>query len=142
MTNSSERFWLRRFADRSYSRPMTEAELMELIHSGAMNPTDELCAANDYWFSVQDVLEMRKHFGNISMDGMFRKIKEEVTEERMADTARIVVSELKGNVQNQPLKSPRNETVLQPEKKPRSILKFGVFTLTLLVLSILLKFFS
>jgi hypothetical protein len=142
MINTSERVWLRRFANRSYSRPMTEAELMELIQSGAMNPTDELCAANDYWFSVQDVLEMRKHFGNISMDGMFRKIKEEVTEERMADTARIVVSELKGNVQNQPLKSSRIVTIDQPEQKPRSILKIVFVILVLSVLVLLLKVFS
>lgn len=132
---NTERVWLRRFSDHTFSRPMSEADLMKLFESGSMNPTDELCAANDYWFSVQDVNEMRKHFGNIQMDGIFNKIKEEVTEERMASTAKIVVSELKGFVP-QPVST---ETVTNAEESDgpepsRWLLKIFLLLLTLFAL--------
>ncbi len=142
MNDSTSRTWIRRFANHSYSRPMTEVELLELIHSGSMNPTDELCAANDYWFSVQDVQEMRKHFGEISMDGMFRKIKEEVTEERMADTARIVLSELRGSAAAPvtPVMKTKIESPMKEDSRPG--FKLLMIILFLLVLMMLVKFFS
>jgi len=138
-----ERVWLRRFSDHTFSRPMSESDLMKLFESGSMNPTDELCAANDYWFSVQDVNEMRKHFGNIQMEGIFRKIKEEITEERMVSTARIVASELKGYSPHQAMpgqgsaKTPHSAMPSQPVEgasQSRLVFKIILLVLTLLIL--------
>ena len=89
--SSLGRSWLIRHADHSFSRPMSEEALLELFSEGGMKPQDEICCSSGYWFSVKDIGEMRKHFGDLSIDHIFRKQKEEVTEEHFKSTAKIVV---------------------------------------------------
>ncbi len=88
---TEERCWLIRYADHSFSRPLNEAELLKLFSDGSMKPQDELCCSGGYWFSVKDPGEMRKYFGDLSIDHIFRKQKEEITEEHFKSTAKIVV---------------------------------------------------
>lgn len=90
--NLKNRTWLIRHADHSFSRPISEPRLKELFDAGEMKPKDELCPANGYWFSLQDVREMRKHFGNIPMDSIFNKSKEAADRERFAHTEKIMKS--------------------------------------------------
>jgi hypothetical protein len=90
--SNEQRTWLIRHQDRTFSRPLSESELQELFDAGAMNPQDEICCANEYWFSVQDVKEMRSHFGDISFEGIFKKVKDEVTAEREMSTAKIIIN--------------------------------------------------
>ena len=89
---SEHRVWLIRHPDSTFSRPMPEEELLKMFSSGQMKPQDEICPGNGYWFSLQDVKEMRKHFGNIPLDTLFKKVSEEVTQERMDVTRPIAVS--------------------------------------------------
>ena len=93
MNSFEKRAWLIRHPDRTFSQVLNEEELKELFISGEMKPEDEICPASGYWFSLQDVNEMRKHFGNMSMDGLFKKVKEEVTQERYAVTASITLTD-------------------------------------------------
>lgn len=88
---NEERVWLIRHYDRSFSRPLTEAELMEAFSKGGMNRMDELCASTGYWFSIQDVKEMRKHFGDMSLEGIFTRQMEDVTGEQQESTAKISI---------------------------------------------------
>jgi len=87
-----QRTWLIRHADRSFSRPISETELRSLFDAGGMNPQDEICCANEYWFSVQDVKEMRRYFGSLSFEGIFKKSNEEITAERDLNTAKILIN--------------------------------------------------
>jgi hypothetical protein len=91
MSETENRTWLIRYPDLTFSRPIPESELLKIFTSGEMKPQNEICPARGYWFSLQDVKEMRKHFGNIPMDGLFKKVKEDVTQERIEVTAPLVV---------------------------------------------------
>jgi len=83
------RSWLVRHPDFSFSRPVSEDELKQKFAAGEMQARDEICAGDGYWFSLQDVKEMRKHFGDMPLDGLFKKANEEVTQERFEVTASI-----------------------------------------------------
>lgn len=85
------RSWIIRYPDFTFSRPISEERLLKMFSEGVMKPQDEICHATGYWFSLQDVKEMRKHFGNIPLDGLFKKVTEEVTRERYAITAPIAL---------------------------------------------------
>jgi hypothetical protein len=87
----TERVWLIRHPDRSFSRPLTETELRKRFSDGLMNPMDEICCSADYWFSVKDVAEIQKHFGDVSIEEFFKKSGEEITREHLGSTAKIVV---------------------------------------------------
>jgi hypothetical protein len=89
--SESERVWLIRHPDRSFSRPLTEAELRKRFAEGLMHPMDEICCSADYWFSIKDVAEIQKHFGNVSMEEFFKKSSEEVTGKHLNSTAKIIV---------------------------------------------------
>ncbi len=62
--------WLIRRGDLSFSRPMPEQEVIDQIESGIIKPEDEICQASGYWFSIQEVDEVRKHFGDIHLHSM------------------------------------------------------------------------
>lgn len=135
----ANRVWLIRYANNSFSRPMPESELKKLFASGEMKPQDEICPGTGYWFSLSDVKEMKKHFGNMSFDGLFKKAKEEITQERYAVTAPIVVP--------QPIKAALKQPVV-PEVREESIqqapplIKFLLAVLTLVVLILLFVWFG
>jgi hypothetical protein len=86
-----DRMWLIRKSDRSYSRPLSEEQLLKMFENGQMNQMDELCCSMDYWFSIQDVNEMRKHFGDISFEGIFKRKTDEITQGG-GSTAKIVLT--------------------------------------------------
>ena len=87
MTSEKEKTWLIRYPNFSFSRPLSEIELKQKFSSGEMQPRDEICAGNGYWFALTDVKEMRKNFGDLSLEGLFKKGEEEVTQERYAITS-------------------------------------------------------
>jgi hypothetical protein len=58
------RTWMIRHHDFSFARPMSEKDLVEKIESGEITAHDEIAQATGYWFSIQDVEEVKKHFGN------------------------------------------------------------------------------
>jgi hypothetical protein len=89
--SESSRIWLIRHADRSFSRPLTETELRKRFAEGLMNPMDEICCSADYWFSVKDVAEIQKHFGEVNIEEFFKKSTEEITREHLGSTAKIIV---------------------------------------------------
>ena len=91
MSENENRTWLIRYPNLTFSRPISESEMLKIFTTGEMKPQNEICPSNGYWFSLQDVKEMRKHFGNISMDGLFKKVKDDVTQERIEVTAPIVI---------------------------------------------------
>ena len=86
-----DRMWLIRRTDRSYSRPLSEAQLLKMFENGEMNQMDELCCSMEYWFSIQDVNEMRKYFGELSLEGIFKRQTEEPTQGG-GSTAKIVLT--------------------------------------------------
>lgn len=96
MNPVQNRHWLMRHVNRNYSRPMNESELFQLFNSGELSPQDEICPSFGYWFLLSDVEEMRKHFGNIPMDRIFKK-SEDVTQEHFADTGKVFVDRTKLN---------------------------------------------
>jgi len=67
-SGSSGKWWLIRYRDQSVSRPLPEAELIEKIERGVLDQRDEICVSEGYWFSVQDVAEVRKFLGDIKLD--------------------------------------------------------------------------
>ena len=79
--------WLIRRADFVFSRPVTKEELVEMIERGDIVPKDEICEANGYWFSIQDVVEVRKFFGEIRLQSMMER-NEENTSSTNTNTTR------------------------------------------------------
>ena len=74
MTES--RMWLIRFSDQSFSRPIPESALIEKIQKGELSRQDEICFSTGYWFSVGDVVEIRKFLGNIRLDSLVSRLDE------------------------------------------------------------------
>ncbi len=142
MNQTNDRTWLIRHTDYTFSRPLSEVELLELFAAGEMKPQDEICPATGYWFSLQDVKEMRKHFGTIPMDGLFKKINEEVTKERYAVTSPIAVP-LKKMPTPTVSSTPRFTSKLEePVQQTSPMMKLVLFTLTILVLILLFVWFG
>ena len=106
----TERAWLIRYPDFSFSRPIPESELKRKFKEGEMQPKEEICPGDGYWFSLQDVKEMRKHFGGMPLDGLFKKINDEVTQERFEVTASFQA----------PVKQVTSTAIVQP--KPQAVI--------------------
>ena len=68
--------WLIRHANHHFSRPLAESEVVVQIESGMIKPEDEICPASGYWFSIQEVDEVRKHFGDIHLQALIPKDSE------------------------------------------------------------------
>ena len=62
------RWWMIRHQDHSFSRPIPELSLIAKIEAGELAQKDEICLAGGYWFSIQDVAEVRKFFGEIKLE--------------------------------------------------------------------------
>lgn len=148
--SEQNRIWMIRHPDQSFSRPITEAELMEKFASGGMDPKDEICPATSYWFSIQDVKEMRKHFGNIPMDQLFKKQTDEVTQERYVVTAPIEVPAAHAVKSTQPRPAPVSRPVRSVSEteegetiqKASPLMKVILAILTLVVLVLLFVWFG
>jgi|GEM_PF-2634054 len=61
------KMWMIRHADLTISRPIPEPLLVSKIESGSIDRSDEICLSGSYWFSVQDVAEVRKFLGEIDL---------------------------------------------------------------------------
>ncbi|NDG85473.1 MAG: hypothetical protein EBX52_10630 [Proteobacteria bacterium] len=61
------KMWMIRHADLTFSRPIPEPLLISKIETGAIDRSDEICLSGGYWFSVQDVTEIRKFLGEIDL---------------------------------------------------------------------------
>lgn len=94
MNPMQDRTWMMRYPDRSFSRPMSEQELYDRFQAGELSPQDEICPALGYWFSLSDVEEMRKHFGDLPLDRIFKK-SSDVTQEHAINTGKIFVDRTK-----------------------------------------------
>ena len=62
--------WLIRHSDFSFSRPLSHSEIVDQIESGLIRGDDEICAASSYWFSIQEIEEVKKHFGDIHLKAL------------------------------------------------------------------------
>jgi hypothetical protein len=61
------RWWLIRHQDLTFTGPITELSLISRIEGGELAQKDEICASCGYWFSIQDVSEVRKFLGEIKL---------------------------------------------------------------------------
>jgi hypothetical protein len=52
-----------RHPDLTFSRPLSEREIIAKIESGEVKALDELAPSAGYWFTLKDVEEVKKHFG-------------------------------------------------------------------------------
>jgi hypothetical protein len=57
-----------RHQDSTCSRPIAELSLIAKIEAGELAQKDEICVSGGYWFSIQDVSEVRKFFGEIKLE--------------------------------------------------------------------------
>jgi hypothetical protein len=71
--------WLIRTKDLFISRPLTDQELIKKIEKGDLNPLDEICAGNGYWFGLHEAEEVRKHLGDIDLSKLSSGIEIEIT---------------------------------------------------------------
>jgi hypothetical protein len=56
--------WVIRHPNLQFERPMPEAELIAMIEAGEVSGQDEIAPGNGYWFTIQEVAEVKKHFGD------------------------------------------------------------------------------
>ena len=59
-----------RHADLTFDRPILEEELIKKIEAGEVLASDEICSGDGYWFSLPEVEEVKKHFGNIRLQSL------------------------------------------------------------------------
>ena len=52
-----------RHADLTFTRPIPESEIVKKIESGEVTARDEIAPATGYWFSLQEVDEVKRFFG-------------------------------------------------------------------------------
>jgi hypothetical protein len=50
--------------DLTLTRPIPEDDMIALIESGEITAQDEIAPGNGYWFSIQEVDEVKIHFGD------------------------------------------------------------------------------
>ncbi|MBS1958873.1 MAG: hypothetical protein JST80_05305 [Bdellovibrionales bacterium] len=77
MTQHQE--WLIRTKDLYISRPVSREELVKKIEKGDLNPLDEVCPANGYWFGLHEAEEVRRHLGDIDLTRLTSGIEIEIT---------------------------------------------------------------
>ena len=58
------RQWMIRHPDFTFTRPISEAEVIAKIESGEVTARDEIAASNGFWFSIQEIDEVKNHFGD------------------------------------------------------------------------------
>jgi hypothetical protein len=56
--------WMIRHQNLTFTRPIPEAELIEKIESGQVLPTDEIASNSGFWFSISEIVEVTRHFGD------------------------------------------------------------------------------
>jgi hypothetical protein len=90
--------WLIRHPDLTFSGPMSKAELVRKIESGEVLIQDEICTGGGYWFSIQEVDEVTKFFGEIRLQSMIPSHQETTSSTNtapLAQAAEKLVRELK-----------------------------------------------
>lgn len=133
--NALDQLWIIKHPDLTFSRPLSEAELLEKLKAGELQPRDELCAANGYWFSLQDIKEVRKHFGDLSLSGLFKPTDED-TQERYAITAPIQLETSK----RVPPPIPVLKPVVLPKDPPQTETSPAMkILLAILILAVLIR---
>jgi hypothetical protein len=58
------RTWMIRHPNMTFTRPMPESEIIKMIEAGEVSGQDEIAPATGYWFSLQEVEEVKAHFGD------------------------------------------------------------------------------
>ena len=48
----------------TFTRPIPESELIKKIESGEVLGSDEIAPSTGYWFSIQEVEEVKRYFGD------------------------------------------------------------------------------
>jgi hypothetical protein len=62
--------WMIRHADLTFTRPIPQDLLVSKIEAGEVIASDEICSGDGYWFSIQEVDEVKKFFGNIRLKAL------------------------------------------------------------------------
>ena len=70
------REWMIRRADQTFSRPVSDQEMVGQIEAGLVKPGDEICPSSGYWFSINEVEEVKRHFGDIHLHAMIPRSSE------------------------------------------------------------------
>jgi hypothetical protein len=78
----------------TFSRPIPEPLLIAKIEAGEIHRGDEICSSGKYWFSIQEVDEVRKFFGEIRLEST-KTSSEEGTTSTEISPAEIEAEEMK-----------------------------------------------
>ena len=73
------RQWLIRKSNFSISRPIPHEDFERMIVNGEVTTQDEICEGTGYWFTLQDIQDVKKAFGNIDLRKVFPQSPGEVT---------------------------------------------------------------
>ena len=68
-----------RHSNMTFTRPLPEDELIKMIESGEITAQDEIAPASGYWFNIQEVEEVKKHFGDQILLKSLIPFKAEIT---------------------------------------------------------------
>ena len=120
--------WLIRHSDLTFSRPISKDELIRKIESGEIISQDEICAGDGYWFSIQEVEEVKKHFGEIRLQSMIPNQSETTSATSttpLAKAAQRVLEDIKASASKQK-KIVSSEVDEDEEPHSRRALFFGI----------------
>jgi hypothetical protein len=127
------RTWMIRHHDFSFARPMSEKDLVEKIESGEITAHDEIAQATGYWFSIQDVEEVKKHFGNqIRLQAL---IPPSSTDTTSSTNTALLTSIPKVSTQ---VRAPKKDIPFETSEPTRSNLVFGLILTAIFVGTIVL----
>ncbi len=115
------RNWLIRKSDLKISRPISHAEMMRRIEQGEVLGSDEVCESAGYWFYLNDVQEVRAHFGEIQLERLFPKGSMDDTGTDSTDTRRLSSTHL---IETTGLRSAPSKEVFkaaEPQEMPSNV---------------------
>ena len=61
------------------TRPILEDDLLRMIGDGSLGAQDEICPSGGYWFTLQEMTEVKKYFGDLDLRKVFPVRQGEVT---------------------------------------------------------------
>ena len=125
------RSWLIRRSNMSISRPMPREELIRRIEAGEVSGSDEVCESAGYWFYLNEIQEVRSHFGDIELGKIFpRGARDDTQETDSTDTRRLSTTHLieTGNARDIPVwEIPEVEQAAPPvDRRLRNLIGVGL----------------
>lgn len=122
-------YWLVRHSDLTIERPISKDLLVKKIESGEILAQDEICEGAGYWFTIQEVEEVRKYFGEIVLRSLIPKENETTSATAttpLAKAAERVIQEVKATR----AKGALQESVEREEASPHAWFWGAVMALT------------